>query len=139
MTNKLKKDDIETIDKPKPKTFTRQKAVSLPVWKIPENTPIFVRFLEQIKVKDDIDQKTGETKRDQNGKPKTISIAHVENAETGDECEIVVGVLLQKKLEEMGTNEKGELLYVGNTFEISKRSVEGVRWKLYEVWQVSVD
>lgn len=117
--------------------FKRVEAVTVPTFSIPDNgEPVYLKFLEPIETKPNIDIKTGEVKKDEDGKALEISVARVldmtDTSELDSPMESVLGVILVKDLEAKYPDNG----YVGEIFEIRKTPIKGKRAKAYQVWKM---
>jgi len=101
-------------------TFKKLKNVTLPLFKLANNTENYFKFMAAFRVGKVVDDKK---------EPPTI--AHVVNLETGEEGEIIVGAVLKQEIENAYPN--GE--YVGRCFEIVKHAPEGAR--KYSLWNIA--
>lgn len=119
------------------RSFKRKEAVTVPTRQIDDNETIFITVKAAFDIRDKVDPKTGEVELEKDGKTvKTITVATVVDLQREDEVEtpmsLVVGSVLQSNLE----RKYPEAGYVGKSFEITKRPVEGKRYKAYEVFEI---
>ena len=125
------------LTKAKP-SFTRKKAVSVPNLQIPDEETVFIRIDEPFFTGPDIDIKTGEVKKDDNGKDKEITIGKVIDLTEEDTMrqtkQLVFGTVLVSQLQ----REFPEDGYVGKSFEITKHHPKGKRYRTYEVYELDV-
>lgn len=133
-------DTTETLSPPTQlKKFARKEAVTVPTRSIDDNETIWVTIKNPFDVREKIDPKTGEVELEKDGKTaKTITVATVVDLQRDDEIEtpmsLVVGSVLESNLE----RKYPEQGYVGMSFEITKRPVDGKRYKAYEVFSLEV-
>jgi len=109
------------------KKFARKKAVTLPTIKLEDNTTYYLRFDSEIKTEMTVEQ-SGKDK----GQEKEIDVVNATNLELDTQGRIVVGFVLKKELELAYPDSD----YVGKSFEITKKKVDGKRYKAYEVFEI---
>lgn len=108
--------------------FARTKAVTLPVFKLADDVPVYLTATgEMYEGKEQKPAKAGE-------KPmEPATILPVVNVETGEVGQIIVGAVLEGILNE--TYPDGA--YVGKSFEIVKHAKkEGKRYNTYSVFEI---
>lgn len=114
----------ETKPAAAPFTFKVKKHVTVPLLKMVNNTPIYVKFQGEIfkgKVVDD--------------KKEAPTMANIINLQTGEEQQIILGTVLVGNLEEEYPNAG----YVGKSFELVKSAPEGARkYSLYNITEIEV-
>lgn len=134
-TAKVSKTDEEFFTAPAPGAnpkFRRTAALSLPTIKLAEGVPAYIRVTGKIIAK----EKHGKNGRelDREGNPSFISVMNVQNLETQELGQLVVGAILVKLLNEhAGGNEK----YVGKCFEIIKGKAPEGKAKPYSVFEIA--
>lgn len=104
--------------------FKVKKHVTVPLLKMVNNTPIYVKFESAVflgKVVDD--------------KKAAPHMANCINLETGEQVQIILGTVLLGNLEEAYPDES----YVGKAFELVKQAPEGSRkYALYQIAEIEV-
>ena len=105
--------------------FKTKKHVTLPLLKMENNKPIYIQFTEAIFV--------GKVVDDKKEPPK---MANVINLETGEECQIILGTVLESNLRETYPDDS----YVGKQFELVKSAPEGARkYSLFNITEIEVE
>ena len=124
-------------------TFKRLEAVTVPTFSISDDgTPAYIRFIDKIETKPNIDINTGKVKVDPDTmKELEISVVRIVDltVEVNDEnpiapMETVLGVILVNDLHDKYPDDS----YVGMSFEIRKTVIKGKRAKAYQVWKIEV-
>lgn len=107
--------------------FKVKEAVTLDVLKFDSGTTIFIRFLEKIR--------KAEKQNPKNEEQEEITLAHVQELETGLEYTLVVGAVLEKEIQAKYPDDA----YVGKCFRVQKLDVEGERWKNYRIHEIEIE
>lgn len=116
--------------------FARLKSVTLPVLKLADETPVYVKvtgvMFEGKEQKPVIDAKTGKPA----AAMEPATLLPVINLETGEVAQIIAGAVLEGIL----TDEYKDGAYVGKGFEIVKHAKrEGKRYNTYSVFEIDPD
>jgi hypothetical protein len=121
-------------DLPKPTggKYTRTKAVTLPVFKMVEETPVYVKITAAM-----YEGKEQKPVLDKDGKPgkamEPATILPVMNVETGELSQIIAGAVLEGIL----NDSYPDAGYVGKAFEVVKHAKrEGKRYNTYSVFEI---
>lgn len=112
--------------------YTRTKAVTLPVFKLIDETPVYVKITAAM-----FEGKEQKPQVDKDGKPKAAmepaTLLPVVNVETGEVGQIIAGAVLEGILTDSYPNDG----YVGKAFEIVKHAKkDGKRYNTYSVFEI---
>ena len=108
------------------KTFARKRAVTLPNLKWENDVTLFIRFDSEIEVRKTVDPKDGEE--------RDIEVAKVTNLVDESQYDLVCGTVLSKEMAIAYPTKE----YIGMSFELTKKKVEGKRYRTFEIYELEV-
>ena len=112
--------------------YTRKAALVLPSYSLKnakKGDVLHIQCISELYSKPDIDQKTGEQKKDKNGKPAMMNLLQVRDIDTGEIGEMVVPIVIYKALDRLDK-------IMARCFEMVKGTAEAnkaTKWELYEI------
>lgn len=112
--------------------FARTKSVTLPVFKVEEEVPLYLTVNGAMFVGKPIEAKTGDDGK--KGKPmEPATIMPVTNIDSGEMGQIIVNAALKSILEETYPKDA----YVGKSFEVVKHAKKaGKRYHTFSVFEI---
>lgn len=131
MTEENKAANAKTETKAKANTvpkFKVKKLVTLPLWKWKNDQTKYLRFDSAIFEGKELTVKEGRADE------KPAHLANVTDLETGEQCQIIIGFVLESTM----NDEYPDNAYVGKTFAITQHRDSGKKYNTYSIAEIEV-